>query len=70
MLRRRVSSSVIAAIDYDDERRLLDVEFRSGTVYRYFKVPVHVFEGLCAAPSIGEYFNALIKDAYVWEQLR
>jgi hypothetical protein len=70
MLRRRVSSSVIAAIGYDAERRLLDVEFRSGAVYRYFKVPAHTFEAFCAAPSIGEYFNAHIKDAYLWEQVK
>lgn len=70
MLRRPVSSSVIAAVGYDSDRRVLEVEFLSGAVYRYYRVHRDVFEDFCEASSKGEYFNAHIKDAYLWDQVK
>jgi hypothetical protein len=42
----------------------LEVEFRSGAVYRYFAVPRRVFEEFLAAESKGSFFNRIIKPRY------
>ena len=62
-----VSSSAIAAIGYDEDREVLEVEFTSGTAYRYLRVSLDVFESFLAARSKGRFFNKRIKDAYPWE---
>ena len=67
--REPVSSSTIAAIGYDEEREILEVEFVSGALYRYLGVPDEVFDALWAAPSKGKFFNEHIRDAYPWEQV-
>jgi hypothetical protein len=67
MFRESVSSSMIAAIGYDEERETLEVEFIAGYVYRYFGISPDVFEGFRAARSKGAFFNRHIKDAYPWE---
>jgi hypothetical protein len=67
MFREPVSSSTIAAIGYDEETGTLEVEFVSGTVYRYRGVSQDVFEDFRAALSKGRFFNWHIKDAYPWE---
>jgi hypothetical protein len=64
MRRKRVASSVIAAIGYDDESGLLEVEFHTGRVYYYLSVPNDVYEELMAADSIGGYFNEKIRKDY------
>lgn len=51
-----VVSSVIASMHYANARRL-DLEFRSGAIYRYDAVPPAVVGGLIAAASKGAYFN-------------
>jgi KTSC domain len=70
MLRNPVSSSVIASIGYDDDRKVLEVKLLSGNIYRYHRVGRDVFEDFCDAPSKGEYFNAHIRDAYLWDQVK
>ena len=64
MPRSRVSSSVIAAVEYDDERGTLEVEFRNGRRYVYRRVPRRVYEELLVAPSKGRFFNDRIRGVY------
>jgi hypothetical protein len=70
LLREPVASSVIAAIGYDEERQILEVEFSSGAVCRYRGVSEEVYDAFLAARSKGGYFNRHIKDAYPWEQVK
>jgi len=39
----------------------------TGAATRYFDVPEVVYEGLCSAPSAGEFANAEIKPCYRFE---
>lgn len=61
-----VESSLIQAVGYDAERRLLEVAFTSGRAYWYADVPREVYEALMAAESKGEYFLAHIRDVYAY----
>ena len=66
--RTPVRSSVIAAVGYDAETAVLEVEFRSGDVYRYFAVPPSVHRALIEADSPGAYFNKNVSDHYPTRQ--
>jgi len=59
-----VESATLAVVAYDEVRELLQLEFRSRAVYRYFGVPAKVHEGLLLAPSQGRYFNAEIRGRF------
>lgn len=69
MFREPVDSESIAAIGYDDDAEVLEVEFVTGAIYRYRGVSQDVFEDFRQAPSKGAYFNRSIRDAYAWEQV-
>jgi hypothetical protein len=62
--RRRVESSAIRSVGYERETALLEVEFTSDRVYRYFAVPHAVYEGLLNAESVGAFFNEFVRDRY------
>ena len=57
-------SSNIARFSHDDASYILKVEFKNGGIYDYFDVPQHVFEGMCNAPSKGQYLAQQIKGTY------
>ena len=61
-------SSMISAFGYDEVEEILEVAFHSTGVYRYFDVPVQVFEGLRDASSQGRYMRAHIIDMYPYEK--
>ena len=65
-----VESSMIRAVGYDADKRILDVAFHRTGVYRYFDVPPEVVEGLLDAESKGSYMREYIIDEYPWEKLR
>ena len=69
MRRETVQSSVIAAIGYDERRRLLEIEFHTRRVYAYSDVPPSVYRELLAAASIGSHFNRYVRDRYVCARL-
>lgn len=69
MRRRRVESSVIRSVGYERETAMLEVEFDSDRVYRYFAVPNTVYEGLMGAESVGAYFNRFVRDRYPEERV-
>jgi hypothetical protein len=59
-----VESTTLATVAYDDTRELLQLEFRSRAIYRYFGVPAAVHAALLGAPSKGSYFNRVIRGRF------
>lgn len=59
-----VESSTLVTVGYDESSKLLQLEFCSRAVYRYFAVPPAVHEALLAASSKGSYFNQVIRGRY------
>jgi len=71
MERKRVDSSNLKAIGYDSQTRILEIEFKDGSVYQYSDVPESVYNGLMRASSHGQYFDANIKKAgYRFSKIR
>jgi hypothetical protein len=68
--RSRIDSTVIASAGYDAGTAVLEIEFTSGDVYRYFAVPPSVHRGLLSADSAGRYFARHIRHVYPTEQVR
>jgi hypothetical protein len=64
-------SSVIAAMSYNDEARILTIVYRGKRgVYRYFDVPPDEFAAFRAAPSKGVYLNEIFKHRnYRYERM-
>jgi hypothetical protein len=68
MKRQPLRSSVLKAAGYDSATAVLELEFASGDVYRYFAVPPSVFRALIEDESPGAYFNTHISDRYPTRQ--
>ena len=64
MLRLVVKSSAITSMGYDERNRVLEIEYKNGTVYRYREVPRSVWDELKRSDSLGAYVNANIRDKY------
>lgn len=64
MHRDAVESSSLRSVGYDPRRQVLEVEFTTGRRYQYLDVPPQVHEALMAAPSLGRYYNACVRDRY------
>ncbi len=64
MQREPVDSSSMASVGYDARRRMLEVEFRNGGVYRYLDVPEDDYRALKEADSLGRHLNQEIKPFY------
>ena len=63
-------STVIRSFDYDAAAQRLVVTFQTGRRYAYFGVPKDAVDAFERASSLGEYFNAAIRDHYRSERLR
>ncbi len=70
MKRDPVQSSAIRAVGFDPRTNMLEVEFASGSVYRYFDVPEFLHRGFMVASSKGAYFNTRINGRYRYEEIR
>ncbi|MEY2492237.1 MAG: hypothetical protein QOH24_1188 [Verrucomicrobiota bacterium] len=57
-----LGSAPIRAVTYDRKRKTLDVDFRGGGKYRYFKVPLSVYRALLKAESAGAFWNEAKED--------
>jgi hypothetical protein len=70
MQRVRLESSVLASALYFPKEQVLELEFRSGAIYRYFGFPERQYGEFLAADSKGTYFNRSIRDQYPYQQIR
>ena len=64
-----VSSSNLVSVGYDPSSLTLEVEFKNGSVYQYFDVPDHTFQGLMQASSKGTFHSENIKYTYRYVKL-
>ena len=64
MAHKDLDSSMIASASYDDDRKVLEIRFRTARVYQYREVPRGVYEELIASDSAGKYFNEVIRNGY------
>ena len=64
-----VSSSNIESIGYDEQNEQVYVRFLNGSLYVYKGVPLHEFENLRDAPSLGAYLHRNYKNVYPYERI-
>jgi hypothetical protein len=69
MRRHYVQSSAIRSVGFNPENKVLEVEFVSGTIYRYSGVPEFVYREFMASPSKGRFFDYLIRDRFPTKQI-
>lgn len=63
------TSRVLSRLLYDSSTRTLTVEFRNGSVYRYYGVTQDDVDQLAAAPSPGARFNSHIAPHHENERI-
>ncbi len=64
MERKRVNSSKIRAIGYDEKTQTLEVELANGQVWQYPKVYPEVYRRFMAAPNPASFFEDRIAEDY------
>lgn len=57
-------SSNVTRFGYDEVGQVLFIEFKNGSVYQYFDVPLAVFESMKTATSKGQFLAQNIKGLY------
>jgi lysyl-tRNA synthetase, class II len=61
-------STAIKSFDYDTEQKILRVVFGNGSVYKYADVPETIYQELKTTTSVGQYFNAHIRDKFGFDR--
>ena len=57
MDRNPVNSTNVRSVGYDTSDSILEVEFHSGGIYHYFRVPFRIYNGLMNATSKGTFLD-------------
>ena len=67
-------SSTIHKVDYNEKDQAMEIEFRSGNVYRYYHVPPRLWKifqlYIECEGSPGSFFNEYIKNRFTSEKIR
>lgn len=64
MERKRVNSSRIRSVGYDERNQVLEVELSNGDVYQYTRVSPEIHRRFMAAPNPTSYFDDKIAEEY------
>lgn len=67
---KRVDSSCIRAVAYDDQKNALYIRFKTLATYRYDEVPADEYDNLIQASSKGRYFVARIRGKFTHTKMR
>ena len=70
MKRIEVESTSLKSMAYDEEARVLEVEFVHGGVYRYYEVPIELYEALKTAESKGRFYQMKIRNNFAFERVK
>lgn len=69
MKRKSIDSSTLQTVGYEAQSETLEVEFKNGKLYQYYRVPELVYRQLLAADSAGRFLNTRIKPMYECTQI-
>lgn len=64
MNRKPLSASRLRSAGYDERERVLELEFRDGTIRHYLAVSPEVYRRLLAAPSPDAYYADEIDERF------
>ena len=64
MNRKRVNSSKLRSVGYDEQTRTLEVEMSNGQVFQYSGVYPEVYRRFMGAPNPTSFFDDKIADEY------
>ena len=70
MTRVPLESKLLKAAAYQHRLAFLELEFRSGAVYRYCGVSAFTYQDLLRADSKGRYFNRHIRNRFATLMIR
>ena len=70
MERKKVSSSSIRSVGYDERNRLLEVEFSDGRITQYSGVSAEVHRRLMSAPSMVSYFRDNVEESFTAKRVK
>jgi hypothetical protein len=70
MKRYPVKSSMIDSVGYDPKKKILELEFTSGALWQYLKVPSSEYVKMMKAKSVGRFFLSNIQECYEEVRLR
>lgn len=59
-----IHSTLAAAVGYDADRHLLQVEFQNGSTYQYENVDADTWDALLETESTGRFFNREIRGNF------
>jgi hypothetical protein len=62
--RKRVNSSRLRSVGYDEKSRTLEIEMSNGQVFQYVGVYPEVYRRLMAAPNPSTFFDDKIAEEY------
>src|SRR5437773_5964293 len=62
--REPISSTAIAKVGYSKRRRILEIEFVNGAIYRYLDVAHSVYRDLMSAESKARFYDLNIRRHY------
>jgi len=70
MINIDIQSSNLSSASYDTESSILNVTFKTGSIYEYEKVPWDVFTKLRMSESQGKFFNNNIAKVYSYKKIK
>ena len=62
-------SKNIAEVGYDADKRVMELKFLNGGVYRYHDIPQPVYDAFRSADSMGSFLHARIKGVYKFTKI-
>ncbi len=70
MDKKIINSERIKSVGYDQRTRLLEVEFRDGSVKQYADVSREIQRKIMSASSIGSFFADKIEEEFTAKRIR
>jgi hypothetical protein len=70
MDRKKVNSSSIRSVGYDERNRMLEVEFNDGRIMQYSGVSAELHRRLMSAPSMVSYFRDNIEESFAGKRVK
>lgn len=70
MQRKRVASSELFSVGYDEETKNLEIELLNGSIYQYKGVARMIYEELLSSTAKYRYYTRYIRNSFPFDKLQ